>query len=177
MQTRSHTKIQRIVEAVAAHDRGQALAGTGAESSATKTAGSIMEPPSTPESPGASTGTDSTTTTPGGQVSPNTPASPDSDDSDATSKKRGHDDGDSVQNSIAKRISYPNASWIDFNDPMYQNCMIWADRRQGLCEGLDYYKSYNASLYTNEKIPYGMMIDKEARTRDIVHAQVIITTM
>jgi hypothetical protein len=43
----------------------------------------------------STTGGDSTKTTPGGQVSPNTPASP---DSDATSKKRGHDDDDHIHN-------------------------------------------------------------------------------
>ena len=54
---------------------------------------------------------------------------------------------------------------------------IWAKRRQGLCDALPYFKAHQGSLYTIDCLPLGLLIAKEARSRDNFDGQVIITTV
>jgi hypothetical protein len=54
---------------------------------------------------------------------------------------------------------------------------VWAKRRHALCETLPYFAAYNGSLYSNNKIAKGFLIDKEARTRDHLGGRVIVTTL
>lgn len=55
---------------------------------------------------------------------------------------------------------------------------IWAERRGGLCEALDYYKSYKGSLYTRKDVGVlGFLIDSEVDPRDVFGTQVIISSL
>lgn len=54
---------------------------------------------------------------------------------------------------------------------------IWAKRRQGLCDALPYFKAHQGSLYTVNLVPFGLLIAREARSRDQFDGQVIITSV
>lgn len=91
-----------------------------------------------------------------------------------TTKKRGHDDDDEADvMQPNKRPAYPGAGHIDFNDRRFTKYFIWAKRRQGLCESIAWYHSYNSSLYNCDLTAIGLMVDEAC----VVDAQVVITTM
>ncbi|KAK4145728.1 uncharacterized protein C8A04DRAFT_26473 [Dichotomopilus funicola] len=56
--------------------------------------------------------------------------------------------------------------------------LIWAEKRGGLCEALDYYKSYKSGLYTRKAVgALGFLMDSEVEPRDVFGTQVIISSM
>ncbi|PMD13007.1 hypothetical protein NA56DRAFT_446468 [Hyaloscypha hepaticicola] len=57
-----------------------------------------------------------------------------------------------------------------FGKPLFH-----AEKRQQLCETLDWYRAYQSGAYTNEGIAYGILCDKEVGERDYFGDQVIIT--
>ncbi len=59
----------------------------------------------------------------------------------------------------------------------YGEPLIWAAKRQQLCETTPYYRAYQSGAYTNNKRVLGFMCDKEVTARDVFKAQIIITIM
>ncbi|KAH0424541.1 hypothetical protein CcaCcLH18_11501 [Colletotrichum camelliae] len=54
---------------------------------------------------------------------------------------------------------------------------VWADNRQALCDSVGYYKAHESSMYTNAKIARGILINKHVSVRDMLGAEVVITTI
>ncbi|WYZ39262.1 hypothetical protein EsH8_III_001176 [Colletotrichum jinshuiense] len=54
---------------------------------------------------------------------------------------------------------------------------IWADNRQALCDALPWFKAHESSLYTNNKVAKGFLINAHPAVRDIVGTEVIITSL
>ncbi|KAH9235181.1 hypothetical protein K456DRAFT_1808702, partial [Colletotrichum gloeosporioides 23] len=54
---------------------------------------------------------------------------------------------------------------------------VWADNRQALCDSVGYYKAHESSMYTNSKIARGILINKHVSVRDMLSAEVVITTI
>ncbi len=54
---------------------------------------------------------------------------------------------------------------------------VWADKRQQLTETLSWYKTNQASAYTNKNMVYGFLIDKAVSPRDIFNDDIIICTV
>ncbi|KAF8858768.1 hypothetical protein BDZ45DRAFT_590705 [Acephala macrosclerotiorum] len=55
--------------------------------------------------------------------------------------------------------------------------LVWADKRQQLCETLPNYKAYQSGAYTNNGILHGFLIDAEVGPLDKFDDQIIITTV
>jgi len=55
---------------------------------------------------------------------------------------------------------------------------IWAEVRQNLCDGVsEFYNSHQSGSYTKAGLLLGYLVDAEARPRDVVGAEVIVSTM
>ncbi|KAI8212722.1 hypothetical protein K4K53_011589 [Colletotrichum sp. SAR 10_77] len=54
---------------------------------------------------------------------------------------------------------------------------VWADNRQALCDSVGYYKAHESSMYTNSKIARGILINKHVSVRDMLSAEVVVTTI
>lgn len=61
--------------------------------------------------------------------------------------------------------------------PSSKTAPVWADNRQALCDSVGYYKAHESSMYTNSKIARGILINKHVSVRDMLSAEVVITTM
>ena len=57
----------------------------------------------------------------------------------------------------------------------YSQPLVWADKKQQLCETLPYYRAYESAAYTVNGIVLGMVIDKEVGPRDKFDDQIVIT--
>ncbi|KAJ9155445.1 hypothetical protein NKR23_g2011 [Pleurostoma richardsiae] len=55
--------------------------------------------------------------------------------------------------------------------------LVWADKRQALCDSLDYFKAHQGGLYRRDNIARGMLISSGIEIRDVLGKQVVITTM
>lgn len=53
--------------------------------------------------------------------------------------------------------------------------LVWAHKRQQLCEVLPYYNAYQSGVYMSGGIIHSMMIDGESRPQDIFTNEIIIT--
>lgn len=53
--------------------------------------------------------------------------------------------------------------------------LVWAHKRQQLCEVLPYYNAYQSGVYMSAGIIHSMMIDGESRPQDIFTNEIIIT--
>ena len=54
---------------------------------------------------------------------------------------------------------------------------VWSERRAALNDAVPYFKAHQGSLYTNDIIPKGMLIDAQVGGHDYFGSQVIITSM
>jgi hypothetical protein len=52
---------------------------------------------------------------------------------------------------------------------------VWADKRQGLCEALPYYKAYQSGAHINNGIVRGFLVDKEVGPRDKFEEEIMIS--
>ncbi|KAE8454543.1 hypothetical protein EG329_000166 [Mollisiaceae sp. DMI_Dod_QoI] len=55
--------------------------------------------------------------------------------------------------------------------------IVWADKRQQLCETLPFYNAYQSGAYTKDGILYGFLVDAEVGSLDKFDDQIIITTI
>jgi hypothetical protein len=55
--------------------------------------------------------------------------------------------------------------------------IVWANKRQQLCETVPYYNAYQGSAYTNQGIVYAVLVDKEVSVRDKFEEEIIITSL
>lgn len=54
---------------------------------------------------------------------------------------------------------------------------VCADKRQQLCETLDWYRGYQASAYCRNGVVFGVMSDAGCGPRDIIDDEIIISAM
>lgn len=55
--------------------------------------------------------------------------------------------------------------------------LVWAGKRQALCDALPYFKSHQGGTYTQKNIPKGMLLDQGVEPRDIFGRHKLITTV
>lgn len=53
--------------------------------------------------------------------------------------------------------------------------LVWALKRQPLCDALSYFKCHQGGTYTKNKVVLGLLIAGSAETRDVVNMNSIIT--
>ncbi|RYP75102.1 hypothetical protein DL771_002563 [Monosporascus sp. 5C6A] len=54
---------------------------------------------------------------------------------------------------------------------------VWAESRAALCNALDYFRSHQSSLHSQDGVAVGMMIDSKVGEHDMFSSQVIITSI
>ena len=57
----------------------------------------------------------------------------------------------------------------------YGQPLVWADKRQQLCEALPYYNAHQSAAHSHDKIIYGFMCDKEVSIRDVFDDEIMIS--
>ncbi|ROT34664.1 hypothetical protein SODALDRAFT_285960 [Sodiomyces alkalinus F11] len=55
--------------------------------------------------------------------------------------------------------------------------VVWAEKRQSLCDALPYFKMHQGSLYSKQLIPKGFLIDGEFTYRDMMNTDIVITSL
>jgi hypothetical protein len=55
--------------------------------------------------------------------------------------------------------------------------IVWAFKRQQLCETLPYYNAYQSGAYTHDNIARSILIDKEVSVRDKFDEEIVITSV
>jgi hypothetical protein len=75
----------------------------------------------------------------------------------------------------APHESYYNSNAQKDKPDPHGRPLVWADKRQQLCETLPYYRAYDSAAYTNNGILYAFMIDQEVGIRDKFTDQIIIS--
>ncbi|KAH8816837.1 hypothetical protein F5884DRAFT_236441 [Xylogone sp. PMI_703] len=64
---------------------------------------------------------------------------------------------------------------IEYEKPKpFGEPLVWADKRQQLCEALPYYKAYQSGAYMHDGIVHGFLCDKEVGFRDKFTDEVMI---
>jgi len=74
---------------------------------------------------------------------------------------------------IAKPKYYEKNKENDFPEP-YGQPPVWSEGRQGLCEALPYFNSYQSGTRRGHGMIHGFLIDGEVGDRDHFEDQVII---
>ncbi|KAL2757753.1 hypothetical protein ACRALDRAFT_2016840 [Sodiomyces alcalophilus JCM 7366] len=65
-----------------------------------------------------------------------------------------------------------NAKPLPVQDPV-----VWAEKRQSLCDALPYFKMHQGSLYSKRLVPKGFLIDGEFTHRDMMNGDIVITSL
>ena len=53
--------------------------------------------------------------------------------------------------------------------------LVWADRRQELCEGLTYFRQYQSGIQAKNNIVSGYLLDGYGAERDFIGSHVVIS--
>jgi len=53
--------------------------------------------------------------------------------------------------------------------------LVWADTRQELCEGVPYFRSYQAGIYYRNEVAFGYLLDGFGAERDFIGSHVVIS--
>lgn len=51
----------------------------------------------------------------------------------------------------------------------------WGDKRQQICEAIEYFRSYQGGVYRNNHVAYGLLVDGECDPMDFFDEDIIIT--
>lgn len=80
------------------------------------------------------------------------------------------------QTKKVQSVPYYGNKTSDMPDP-HGKPLVWADKRQQLCETLPNYRAYQSGAYTNNGVLHGFLIDAEVGPLDKFDDQIIITTV